>query len=80
MVIKKRFEIKSIYAKMFIKNTVPRTNYTQLHKLGGLGERWKLRQRGPGQSAESFSFNSIFIDKKDAFCKLYWSELTRSVP
>jgi len=31
-----------IMQKLFIKNTVPRTNYTQLHELGGLRERRKL--------------------------------------
>jgi len=35
--------------KLLTKNTVPRTNYTQLHKLEGLREHWKLLQRGPGQ-------------------------------
>jgi len=43
--------------KLFVNNTVLRTNYTQLHQLGGLRERWKLSQR-PG------SFSSIFIEKK----------------
>jgi len=45
--------MNNIYAKTVHKEcTVPRTNYTQLHQLGVWG------------SAESFCFNSIFIDKK----------------
>jgi len=53
--------------KLFIKNTVPRTNYTQLHQLGGLRERWKLYQWGLWRSPGSFSFNSISFWQKGAF-------------
>jgi len=62
----------NIYAK-----TVHNEYSTQheLHSITlarGLRERWKLlQQRGPRRSSESFSFNSIFIDK--SFINLnYW--------
>jgi len=47
---------------MFIKNQVPRTNYTQLHQLGDLRERWKLSQWDP--------FQQHFHWQKGAFVSL----------
>jgi len=39
IVIKKSFSMNNIMQKLFIKNTVPSTNYTPLHQLGGFRER-----------------------------------------
>jgi len=39
MVTRNVLQLITFMQKLFIKNTVPRTNYTQLHQLGGLGER-----------------------------------------
>jgi len=55
--------IKIFMRKLFIKNAVPRTNYTQLRQLRSLKES----QPAPERSRGCISFNSIFIDKKGAF-------------
>jgi len=55
--------MNNIYAKTAHKeNSTPH----ELHPItsGGLGERWYFPSWDPGRSLGSFSFNSIFIDKK----------------
>jgi len=43
---------------------------TELHSIRGVGGAIKAPPIGPGKTPENFSFNSIFIDKNGAFCKL----------
>jgi len=56
--------------KLFINNIEPRTNYTQLHQLEVWGSAESSFNGVRSGATGSFSFNSIFIDKK-ALCKLY---------
>jgi len=53
--------------KLLINNIVPRTNYTQLHQLGDLEERWKLRPLDPGGASKALALTVFLLTKKVHF-------------
>jgi len=75
MVIKKRFHLIIFMRKLLINNTVSSHELHPITSVREFGGAMKALSIGPGPSIGNFSFNSIFIDKKDAFCKLFYSEL-----
>jgi len=63
MVIKKRFSINNIYAKTVLKKYNTSQNYTQLHQLGSLRERWK-------SALETLALKAFSLTKKAHFVSL----------
>jgi len=55
--------------KLLKNNTVSRTNYTQLHQLGDLEERWKLPPLNPGGASETLALTVFLLTKKAHFVR-----------
>jgi len=71
MVIKKRFQLIILLRKLLIIDIVPRTNYTQLHQLGDLEERWKLPQLDPGKASKALALTVFLLTKKAHFVSFF---------
>jgi len=73
---RKVFQLIAFMRKLFIKNTVPRTNTTQLHQLGVSGSAESSPNGVRGGAPEALALTAFSLTKR-RICKLYWFDQFR---